>query len=177
MNKQKHVSDLITDYVLGVLPEEKVTYLQTHLTKCSQCRLELWNERKFGTEVRNVFASISIPNEHQLDKLMPPISKIQAGWLQARNLKAGLAVASAIVIITLTTVGLRTGIGQNKWLTSSPTAYSTTTLVTDTPTQSLIATPSSDVPFSLTANTPEPQLPGDSPHPAIIPVPAATFLN
>ncbi len=177
MNKQGHVKNLMTDYILGLLPDKQAIYLKTHIAECSLCRRELWIERQIGAEIRSTLAAISIPDEHQLDKLMPPAPQLKSGWRQARHLKAGLAIASALVIISLTTIGLQAGFGQNSWLYPSPTAYSTTTLVTDTPTNALIATPSSEVPYGSTAHTPEALQHRVSPHPAVIPVPAATFLN
>ena len=177
MNKQEHVTGLMTDYVLGLLPDQQTIYFRTHIAECPQCRHELLNERKMCADIRTTFASISIPDQHQLDKLMPMTPQIQAGWRQTKQLKTGLAIAFATVIISLTTIGLRAGFSQNSWLYPSPTAYSTATLVTDTPTHTLIATPSSDVRYGLTANTPEPVQARISGHPAVIPVPAATFLN
>ncbi len=177
MKEQEHVTNLMTDYVLGLLPDRQTKYLRNHIAECPRCRQELLNERKIGANIRTTFASISIPNQHQLDKLMPMAPQIQAGWNQAKQLKTGLAIAFATVIISLTTIGLRAGFSQNSWLYPSPTAYSTATVVTDTPTHSLIVTPSSGLLYGLTSNTPEPVQSRISPYPAVIPVPAATFLN
>ena len=177
MNRHEHVTDLVTDYVLGLLPEQQTDYLRNHIVECSQCRQELSNERKMSADIRSTFASISVPDQRQLDMLMPMAPQIQTGWSQSKQLKNGLVIAIATVIISLTTIGLRAGFSQNSWLYPPPTAYSTATLVTDTPTHTLIATPSSDVLYGLTANTPEPIQARLSPHPVVIPVPAATFLN
>ncbi len=176
MKNEKHVSDLMTDYLLGLATNDEASYIQAHIVDCYKCRLELWKKRQIGADVWNVHASISVPDEKQLDKLMPTIPRLEAGWQGSRNLKAGLALASFIIIVTFTSIGVRASLAKNSWLTTSQPTYSTA-LVTDTPTQSLIATPSSDLSIGIMEITPEPHKTTNSPHPAMIPVPVATFLN
>lgn len=177
VNNHEHITDQISDYVLGQLSEQQALNVRSHIAHCSVCHRELVIERQIGAEIRNTLAAVSLPNEKQLMALMPKSPPLVIPWHQATYFRTGLAVAFGILIITLTTIGLRTGINNASWLGPSPVVVSTTTLLTNTPSQSLIATPSADIPERVITNTPVAIEDIGSPHPAIIPVPVATFLK
>ncbi len=87
--EQTHVFNLISDYVLGLLPATERRLVEQHAADCGICRQRLAVERELGQRVRQTLAALPTPSPARLARRQPiPPSAgtplfFQAGWYKA----------------------------------------------------------------------------------------------
>lgn len=177
MNHSLHMQEKITDYALGLVSENEYREIARHLSQCPECQQALHQERQIGLAVRETISQATQPERQRLRQLMPPIPK--EGSIPIFDLNWGyrFALVGLLLMLILGALGLQTHLQGDKWIGTSPAIYSTTAIVTDTPTLTLSATREGPQPVDTVIPTPVVRNPLSLPHPAIVPVPAAPMLR
>jgi anti-sigma factor RsiW len=179
--ESSHVDNLISDYVLGLLPGDEANWVAAHTSSCAACRRTLVQEQEIGRSVKRTLSQDTMPNPEQLRRLMP------AAPSRARSavplLSPGLAAAVIMVLALFSAITLFASQRPGAWSLSAPTAYSTAVMLTDTPTQTAtrevtvtaegLEAYSSPAPVFQAATAGQAVVPA----PALVPVPAAPMLQ
>ena len=178
-----HVRTMLSDYVLELLPGDKSAEVGAHITRCPDCRRALARERNVGRLVQNTLDEMPTPAQDRMQQLMPPPP---AGRGRAKLLLAfspGWAAAGIMLLIICSTFLLYLNQRPGIWTFTSPTAWSTAVIMTDTPTQtatrdftatveqSAVHSPSNDTQTDQNDNGVA------APKPALVPAPAAPLLH
>lgn len=177
MKQSIHVNEKITDYVLGLVSENEKREIGLHLTGCLECQQALSQERQISLAVRDALTQASHPDRQRLQELMPPIPNREATSFFGLNWQPRLAFIGLLLMLILGAISLQTQMQQEKWGGTSPALYSTTAIVTDTPTLTASATRKDPEPLDTAIPTRVSNNPLAVPHPAIMPVPAAPILR
>lgn len=177
MKQSIHVNEKITDYVLGLVPENEKREIAVHITGCLECQQALSQERQISLAVRDALTQATYPDRQRLQELMPPIPQREAASLFGLNWQPRFAFVGLLLMLILGAVSLQTQLRQETWIGTSPAIYSTTAIVTDTPTLTVSATRKDPEPLDTAIPTRVSHNPLAVPHPAIMPVPAAPILR
>lgn len=142
--EQTHVFNLISDYVLGLLPVAERRLVERHAADCTACRQQLVAERELSQRVRHTLAALPTPSPARLARRQPPPPParvplfFQAGWYKA------WVTVGVLLAIFAGTLYLRPNTAANApvWADPAPYALATateqptaTTTVTATATQ------------------------------------------
>lgn len=174
MNETTHVRNLISDYVLDLLPRNERRQVEVHAAVCAPCRRALHRERALGRGVRDALAAVTRPPAGQpppnLARFMPPLRPRRRFWPAVLDYQRPLATLGVLLLILLGSFSLRpTGSGAD-WSLPSATALSATATATTAPTLTVTGTAGGD------ALTPDRTPAVLTPFPAATPI-AAIGLN
>ena len=139
MDTQQHASQLIPDYVLGLLTAEERQRVEQHARQCAACRDAIWRERQIEALVRQSVQSTAAPHPGRLHSLRPAAPGRAARYRD--QLYRQLAPVTVIVVLLM--VGLLAQAGGLDTFrpafaqTASPPTLTAT--LTHTPTATLAA--------------------------------------
>lgn len=68
-------SQIVVDYVLGLLPAAEQRELENHLSTCEPCRNAVGRERAAIAAVRQTIAMATRPDAGRMQQLMPPVTR------------------------------------------------------------------------------------------------------
>ncbi len=181
MTPPTHVTNLIPDYLLGLLSPRETKRVETHVHACPACRRLLAAERQIGQDVRQTLTIVSRPESGQLARLRP--SPPRRTFIRpVAFLQSGQRLVAAAILLALVMIGswsLHPGRPGREnpnpqvvtAIAVTATRAPTSTLAPDTPAYE------PDVPPSPTYETFRPSLPG-SPAMTLVtmktPLPAGT---
>ncbi len=178
-----HVSNLIPDYVLGLLPGDQADWVTAHTAHCAPCRQALAQEQKISRSVKASLARATSPDRDRLQRLMPAAPGPRVAGIGWRRLSPGLAAASVVLVLLIGAVALFVGQQPGAWGLTAPTAQATAVLLTDTPTQTATREMTATVQGRQALTSPAPAAQAAEagqavvPVPAMVPVPAAPVLH
>lgn len=130
-----HVTKLIPDFVLGLLPGDEAAWVAAHAAHCGQCRQALAQEQGVGRTVKATLSRVTATDKDRVRQLMPkaPVSSgVRSGWPFP---SPALAAAAVVLVVLFSAAALFVSQRPGAWKLSAPTARSTTVMLTDTPTQ------------------------------------------
>jgi len=186
-----HVDELAGDYILGLLPADKMSYVNTHIAGCLTCRQLVRVEREIGLLTRETLLTVGKMDPQRLQELMPMPPRTGVIHPILWHWQKQLAVAALIVLIIMGSITLGFNRRNATWPTASPAYQNVNTTVADTPTWTITATVYEDRPeegsataASISGNlfgkflmaTPDAQK-EILPKPAVVAVPVAPFFN
>ena len=184
-----HVTDLITDYVLGLLPKVEKEHVTLHISGCADCKSALQQERQIAQLVRSTLSTATQLDNRRLQQLRPDLPSARMSFLGTFAWQKPLAAALLLLLVIVGTIGLQRTDRPAIW--PEATAYYTKVAATNTATSTAMATSSPGLATSLAEPTPylmepiadpqsglaDPQSGLADPQPAITPVPSPTFVN
>lgn len=104
MTTQIHITNLIPDYLLGLLPPHENRQVENHIHTCSVCRSALAEERQIGQAVRQTLAIVSRPDPGQLARLRPAPPQ-KSRFRPAAFFPNGQRLAAAALLILMIIAG------------------------------------------------------------------------
>ena len=140
MNDTRHVTHLITDFVLDLLSEEERRKVFSHIATCQKCQLVLQQERQVGFSVLSTLSAVTKIEPNRLRQLRPLMPGIREGIFSNFGWQQQMVLATFLLLIIVGAFGIQSQIRQEAWLSTSPAVHSTMAAVTDTPTLTLSAT-------------------------------------
>jgi hypothetical protein len=139
-SEQKHINNLITDYVLEQLPLAEHEAATRHIATCGSCRLAVMRERQIGMAVRQTLEKATDIKERSLTRTNPTVvrqNRFQRILMRGRS---QLVLACCLLILVFASVGIQLRLHQDNWLATAPAILSTTAMITETPTATLLVT-------------------------------------
>lgn len=139
-NELQHISGKEIDYILGLLPGHERTEVEQHLVVCEHCRMAIEREKLVGVEVKRTLTQAGAVNEARLRMQLPLFSKpnlLQRVFYRGQR---QLLIAGFMIFLVVASVGVQLKLQGNSLYATAPAITSTSTLVTDTPTYTAIAT-------------------------------------
>ncbi len=142
----EHITHLISDYVLDLLPMREKERVEQHAAACPHCRQLLQAERHLAHLTRETFALATAPSPARIAALMPPVPARPRPWHSTPAWQRSLALAGVCLFLIITSFGLYPG-GQNTSWAASPAAAThvaataTATAIPATATHTLTASP------------------------------------
>lgn len=137
--EQTHVFNLISDYVLGLLPAAERRQVEQHAANCPACRQQLVAEREISRRVRHTLAALPAPSSARLTRRMPapPSARaplfFQAGWYKA------WVTVGLLLVIFAGALQLRPDNARGGHIWSEPAPYMLAT-ATEQPTATVTVT-------------------------------------
>ena len=183
ISETAHVVNLLSDYVLELLPGDESARVAAHISGCRDCRRALTSERNVGRLVWNTLNEVSVPGQGKLQQRMPPPPAVHGRAIPLLTFSPRLAAAGIMLILICSTLFLYLNQRPGVWTFASPTAWSTAVILTDTPTQTatreFAATVEQGAAPSPSNMAPAGENARDAlaPEPALVPVPAAPLLH
>lgn len=104
MMNDEHVSHLLADYALDLLPAPQRRQVAQHAARCPACRAALRREQRLGQMVRTTLQRATQPPTTRLARRMPAIPRRGAtprGWLGWQNQLAPLALMIGLLLGSL----------------------------------------------------------------------------
>lgn len=117
----EHITHLISDYVLDLLPVRERERVEQHAAACPHCRHLLQAERHLAHLTRDTLALATAPSPARLAALMPPIPTRPRPWHTTPTWQRSLALAGVCLFLLITSFGFYPG-GQNSGWVGSPVA-------------------------------------------------------
>jgi anti-sigma-K factor RskA len=168
--EHQHINYLVTDYVLELLPRAEHEAASRHIAHCGNCRRAVMRERQIGVAVKQTISKASGIERRSLARAMPTMSQknrfrriIDQGQVQ-------ILLACCLLLLAFASVGLQLRLHQNNWTATSPAIFSTTVMITETPTATHLATTEFSDTSSPMAPTPANEIISPLPKAALAPV-------
>jgi len=153
-SEQKHINNLITDYVLELLPSAQHESATRHIATCESCRQAVMRERQIGKAVRHTLTQATAVERRSLISTRPTVVRFDGIRSTLNQGKRRIVVACCLLILALTSVGLQLRLQQNSWLATAPAILSPTVIISKTPTATLLATSEGSEISGFTSPTP-----------------------
>lgn len=131
----QHDYELISDYVLGLLPGEEASIVAGHLAECDSCRQRALTERTLVEDIRSAINVASNFDRQDIQGLMPanhPTKKARALAFGTRQ----IALAAALSFIIVGGLILEISGRHGSWLNSDSYITTATSVATETPSPS-----------------------------------------
>jgi anti-sigma factor RsiW len=139
MIETNHISNQVSDYVLGLLPSGERQQVELHAAICAECRQAIQRESQIGATIHSSIVSIPQANRRRLQELMPPVpTRRQIRWRLAWQKQ--LAPISLGLIVLLGSWGLWQSGRSSAWSRSENNLIVVTATMTDVPTATLAQT-------------------------------------
>jgi len=129
----KHVGNLASDYVLGLLGPEQKRTVSRHIRECVNCRQLVSAEKRIGLLVRSTIEATG-PGQAQLSSLMPESPASRPGWFSSVTIRQQVAIASIILVTFFAGFNLLSRQEIGGFSAPMSTAYVATASHTHTPT-------------------------------------------
>lgn len=117
----EHITHLISDYVLDLLPMRERERVEQHAAACPHCRQLLQAERHLAHLTRDTLVLATAPSPARLAALMPRTPTRPRPWYTTPAWQRSLALAGVCLFLLITSFGLYPG-GQNTGWAASPAA-------------------------------------------------------
>lgn len=170
-----HVSPLLVDYVLGLLPETERQRVEQHATTCAACRAALQKERAVVGLVQNTLAAAGQIDNGRLRQLRPAAPTPTGA---SRSSYPRLALAALTAVLLLSILGWGYGRAHPGWQLPLGTYAAATATATHEATATLAEIVTRAEPTAVTTLPANPQnrstIPA-SPTPAPQPTPIAAI--
>jgi len=130
-------SQIVIDYVLGLLPAEAEREVEKHLATCERCRDAVGRERVVAAEVRQTIAAATRPDAGRLQQLMPAAPGRRRHFPLLKQMIWRPAVALALLLVLFLGVlqsDLFLGQPGSDAILSSPSATTLVATATTSPT-------------------------------------------
>lgn len=164
--ESEHASQLIPDYVLGLLSADECHRMEQHVRQCPACREAVRRERQLAIAVRQVVQAAGRPPTARLQQLRPALPRPGApvrGRLY-RELAPLTALAVLIAVVLLTQYRALGPSSPAFALTASPAST-----MTHTPTATLAAAPETGANATAVPATATHMALRGNPSPALLP--------
>lgn len=151
----KHIGNLASDYVLGLLAPEQTRTVSRHIRECVNCRQVVASEERIGLLVRSTIET-SGQGEAQLSSLMPKIPVSRHGWFSNVTIRQQVAIAGIVLVAFIAGINVMSRQDIGGFTAPVSTAYVATASHTYTPTQATLSpTPilKTDEIFDLSTNS------------------------
>jgi anti-sigma factor RsiW len=103
MSDCKQISELITSYVDGELPDARKDGVERHVAACPPCRSRLVSERSARAALRRCADSIATPLppglQSRCESLLSDAASRRTRWRRLRQFGLGAAIAAAAVVL------------------------------------------------------------------------------
>jgi anti-sigma factor RsiW len=129
----KHVGNLASYYVLGLLAPEQKRTVSRHIGECVNCRQLVAAEKQIGLLVRSTIEA-SGPGQAQLSSLMPDIPANRPGWFSSVTIRQQVAIAGIVLVTFFAGLNLISRQEMGGFSAPISTAYVATASHTHTPT-------------------------------------------
>jgi anti-sigma factor RsiW len=129
MDKQEHISSLLADYVLDLLPVSERRRVERHAATCATCRQALQQERQPAEWVRSTLVAAGNVDHGRLAHLMPAIPRATAVRPVLR-LQRQLALVGLLLVLAFGLLGLRHRHAPQGWQPPLPSAVAITATIT-----------------------------------------------
>ena len=139
-SEQKHIKNLITDYVLELLPLAEHEAATRHIATCGSCRQAVMRERQIGLAVRQTLDKATDVKLRSLTWTNPTAVRHNRFQRILMRGQSQIVLACCLLILAFASVGIQLRLHQNTWLATAPAILSTTAMITETPTATLLAT-------------------------------------
>lgn len=154
-NELQHINGKEIDYVLGLLPGHERLAVEQHIAECNKCRIAINKEKLVGVEVKRTLTQAGTVNESRLRMRQPLFTKSNLFQQFVYRGQRQLLIAGFMVFLVIASVGLQLKLQGNSLYATTPAITSTSTLVTDTPTYTAVATAAAGSPVNSTSPTPD----------------------
>ncbi len=153
-SEQQHINNLIADYVLELLPLVEHEAATRHIATCGSCRQAVMRERRIGLAVKQTLSKATNVEGRTLTRFMPTVSP-HTGFQRIFNQgQRQIVLACCLLILAFASVGIQLRLQQDTWLATAPAILSTTVMLTETPTATLLATSEGSKPSVFISPTP-----------------------
>lgn len=102
----EHITPLITDYVLDLLPGEERAKVEQHAAACPPCRQRLQAERHLVHLTRDTLTLTLNPPASRLATLRPPVPSRSRPWYTTQTWQRSLAVMAVFLFLLITSFSL-----------------------------------------------------------------------
>jgi len=102
----EHITPLITDYVLDLLPGDQRAQVEQHAAACLHCRQLLQAERQLVQLTRDALALTLNPAPARLAALRPPVPARKRSWYTSQPWQKSLAVMAVCLFLLITSFSL-----------------------------------------------------------------------
>jgi len=157
MNEFQHIDGKEVDYVLGLLPWYERRSIEQHISVCDQCRMAINREKSVGIVVKQTLMKAGTVNESWLRSQKPSFTRpnlLQRFFYRGQR---QFLIAGFMIFLVIASLGLQLRNQGNSFYITDPPFTSTSTLVTDTPTMTAVATAATGSPLDSLSPTPESQ--------------------
>jgi hypothetical protein len=152
--EQQHINNLITDYVLEILPRAEYEAAARHIATCESCRKAVMRERQIGMAVKQTLSKAIDIEETTLTRIMPAVSRHNGFQRMLNQGQRQIVLVCCLLILGFATIGIQLRLQQDRWLATAPAILSTTVMITETPTATLLATSEGSKPSGFISPTP-----------------------
>jgi anti-sigma factor RsiW len=147
MTSPAHVTNRISDYLLGLLSSSENRQVEAHIHHCAHCRHALTEERQIRLAVRQTLHIVSRPEPGQLDRLRPDPPRrtffgLTALWPRGQQ----IAVAALLLVLIITGAWSLVPGKQKPGITNQQVVTSIAVTATRIPTSTTAPTKSANEP-------------------------------
>ena len=139
----KHENELVSDYVLGLLPGDEAERVAGHLATCTSCRQLVMVERMLVADIQSTINIASEIDRQHLERLIPASRSSNKATVFAFGTRQ-FALAAALIVIILGGMVFEIASRHGSWLNNNNSVATATTIVTQTPPFTATATSSRD---------------------------------
>ena len=104
--EMEHITPLITDYVLDLLPGDERVRVEQHAAACPSCRQRLQAERHLVHLTRDTLSLTLNPLPTRLAAYRPPIPARSRPWYTTQTWQRSLAVMTVFLFLLITSFTL-----------------------------------------------------------------------
>ncbi|MBP8001107.1 MAG: zf-HC2 domain-containing protein [Chloroflexi bacterium] len=128
-----HITDLISDYLLDLLPAGEKVRVEQHAAACARCRQLLQAERHLVHLTRDTLMLVSTPAPTRLAHLMPPVPLRHRSWYTTASWQRSLALVGVFLFLLVASLSLGPAYGADWGGDPSPTHVVATATITPVP--------------------------------------------
>ncbi len=151
----EHITHLLSDYVLDLLPAEARGQVERHAAACSRCRQQLQRERQLTHLVRETMLAAGHITPLRLVQLRPPLRQRHQPWFTRQSWQKGVAVMAVCLFLFVASLSLHPTYNAHWQNGAVPSVIAATATITPLP-----ATATQTAAPSPTSTTPPQQTPG-----------------